>query len=220
MSVVADAVDRVLRGAGAIVFDVGETLVDETRAWTEAAGAVGSTPFTLMGLLGALIERGEDHRGVWELLGVDPPPSPSITAGDLYPDAIPCLAAARSAGLAVGIAGNQPAGAEEQLRAAQVHVDFVAASARWGVAKPSAEFFTRVLEEARVPADRIVHVGDRLDNDVLPARAAGMRTVLIRRGPWGHVHATRPEAALADCRIDSLDGLTRALERRTSNSVL
>ena len=37
--------------------------------------------------------------------------------------------------------------------------------------------------------------------------------VFIRRGPWGHLHALRPEAARADVRIDSLDELLPALRR-------
>ncbi len=51
------------------VFDVGETLVDESRAWARQAERAGVTPFALMGLLGALIARDEDHRRVWHLLG-------------------------------------------------------------------------------------------------------------------------------------------------------
>ena len=58
-----------------VVLDVGEILVDESRAWTQQAERVGVTPFTLMGVLGALIERGEDHRQVWTILGVEPRPS-------------------------------------------------------------------------------------------------------------------------------------------------
>jgi hypothetical protein len=42
-----------------VVFDVGETLVDETRAWSEQADAAGVPRLTLFGALGALIERGE-----------------------------------------------------------------------------------------------------------------------------------------------------------------
>lgn len=49
----------------AVVFDVGETLVDETAQWTRAARTASVTPFALMGVLGALIERGEDHRAAW-----------------------------------------------------------------------------------------------------------------------------------------------------------
>ena len=53
-------------------------------------------------------------------------------------------------------------------------------------------------------------VGGRVDDDVLPAKAAGMLAVFIRRGPWGHLDAHRAEAAFADVRIDSLAELTMA----------
>ncbi|UZN04979.1 HAD family hydrolase [Cellulomonas sp. S1-8] len=196
----------------AVVLDVGETLVDETRAWTRVAQGVGVTPLALMGVLGALAERGEPHTRVWEVLGVEPPARPpTIDAVDLYPDALPTLRALRAAGYVVAIAGNQPAGAEDQLRAAGVDLDVVASSARWGVAKPSPAFFARVLTEVRLPPDQVLYVGDRLDNDVLPARAAGMRTAFLRRGPWGHVHALRPDVALADVRVDSLTELVDLL---------
>lgn len=38
-----------------------------------------------------------------------------------------------------------------------------------------------------------------------------MGTAFIRRGPWGHLHAERPEVALADLRLDDLADLTEAL---------
>jgi len=47
-------------------------------------------------------------------------------------------------------------------------------------------------------------VGDRLDNDALPAQRVGMVGVFISRGPWGLLHSTRPEVELADARIESL----------------
>lgn len=192
-----------------MVFDVGETLIDESRAWAEQAERVGVTPFTLMGLLGALIERGEDHRRIWDQLGVQRPgDTPHLEPNDLYPDALACLQAAKNAGLVVGIAGNQPAGVEAQLRAIGFEADFIASSDAWGVAKPCAEFFSRTTDAAQVNAIEILYVGDRLDNDVLPAREAGMRTAFIRRGPWGYVHSQRPEAALADLHIRSLAELT------------
>ncbi|MDQ1130290.1 HAD family hydrolase [Microbacterium sp. SORGH_AS_0888] len=195
-----------------VVFDVGETLVDETRMWSARAVAVGVTPFTLMGVLGSLIERGEDHRRLWSLLDVDKPADaqPAVH-GDLYPDALACLRAAERCGLVVGIAGNQPAGVEAQLRAAGCSPHFLASSHTWGVEKPSPDFFARVVAESRLPAHSILYVGDRLDNDVLPAREAGMRTALIRRGPWGFVHSRRPEADLADLSLSSLTELTEAM---------
>jgi FMN phosphatase YigB (HAD superfamily) len=103
---------------------------------------------------------------------------------DLHADALPCLGALRERGLRLGAAGNMYTVHEEFLRA---HVDFVGSSERWGVEKPDAGFFARIVAEAGVPAGEIAYVGDRVDNDVLPALAAGMAAVHVRRGAHAHV---------------------------------
>jgi HAD superfamily hydrolase (TIGR01509 family) len=188
----------------AVVFDVGETLVDETEMWTRVARAGGLTPFTLMAGLGATIVQGRDHNDVWELLGVEHPEG-SWTMEEWYPDALPCIARLRAAGYRVCACGNTPAFVEEVLRD---YVDAVGSSAGWHVWKPAPEFFARVVELAGVPPERIAYVGDRADNDVGPALAAGMVGVHIRRGPWGHLQQP-PASAI---RIRSLDELPEALQ--------
>ena len=70
--------------------------------------------------------------------------------------------------------------------------------------KPDARFFAEMCRAAGKDAERIAYVGDRLDNDVLPARRAGKFAVFLRRGPWAHIHANRPEVARADARVESL----------------
>ena len=75
--------------------------------------------------------------------------------------------------------------AAELLRALELPADAVATSAEWGVAKPDHRFFARVIEMAPFRAEEILYVGDHRDHDILPARAAGLRAALIRRGPWG-----------------------------------
>src|SRR5918998_645338 len=45
----------------AVVFDLGETLVDEGRGWTAWAEWLGVRPFDLFAALGAVIERRPDH---------------------------------------------------------------------------------------------------------------------------------------------------------------
>ena len=117
----------------------------------------------------------------------------------------------RDAGLLIGLAGNQPADAEAELRALGLSVDFVASSARWGVEKPDPAFFQRIVAESGVSPDQIAYIGDRLDNDVLPAVASGMVGVFVRRGPWGVIHATWPEAARASLRLNNLEELPEAL---------
>jgi len=187
----------------AVVFDVGETLVDETHMWERAADAAGVPRFTLMGVLGGLAARGEHHSKAWEILAVEPPAS-SWETFDLYPDALGCLSALRREGVLVGAAGNVPAGYEEPLRE---HVDLLGSSALWGIEKPAPEFFARIATEAGLAVSEIAYVGDRVDNDVVPALAAGMVAVHVRRGPWGHLHEPPPEAI----RIRSLDELPEAL---------
>jgi HAD superfamily hydrolase (TIGR01549 family) len=206
-----------------VVFDVGETLVDETRMWGEWADWLGVTRLTFFAALGSVIAARRHHRQVFGLVrpGLDLGRErearqqrgrmPRIETRDLYPDAVPVLTQLRAAGLLIGIAGNQPEEAEAEIRALGLPIDFVGSSARWGVAKPDPAFFNRIVSETGVAPDQIAYVGDRLDNDVLPAIAAGMIGVFLRRGPWGVIHATWPEAARADLRLESLEELPVAL---------
>jgi len=174
----------------AVVFDVGETLIDETRMWQQVAKDAGVPAFTLMATIGGLITRGEHHQRVWEVLQKEPVPG-DFSSTDFYPDALPCLRRLSEAGFFLGAVGNTSASTEELLRP---HASFVGSSARWGVEKPSSGFFARLIAECARPAAEIAYVGDRVDNDVAPALAAGMIGVHIRRGPWGHLQETPPGA--------------------------
>jgi FMN phosphatase YigB (HAD superfamily) len=216
----------------AVVFDVGETLVNEHRLWRAWAAWLGVPEHAFFAVLGSVIERGEHHHRVFELLrpGFDLAAARAerLRAGvsdlwessDLYPDAAPCLTALARRGLRIGVAANQPAGSERVLHGLGLRLDLVASSGRWGVAKPSPEFFQRIVQELEIEPSAIAYVGDRLDNDVLPAQAAGMFGVLIRRGPWGYLHWNRPEAAQANLRITSLTELPDALENVSGVFVL
>jgi len=208
----------------AVVFDVGETLVDETRHWGEWADWLGIPRFTLFAVIGGVIAREEDHRRAFDLVapGVDLDAELTgraargewtFAGADLYPDAAPCLADLRAAGFCVGIAANQPEGAVESLARLGVHADFVGSSAGWAAAKPSPLFFRRVAAEAGCEPSQIAYVGDRVDNDVVPAATAGMVPVFVRRGPWGILQAARPEASVARLRVDSLAELPGLLAR-------
>jgi FMN phosphatase YigB (HAD superfamily) len=206
-----------------IVFDVGETLVDESRAWTEWAQWLGVSALTMLGVLGAVIERRGDHLEAFRIVrpGFDLESErraraaaglpDEIRACDFYPDALPCLEAMARRGYGVGVVGNTNTETEALMRE-RCGADFVASSAGLGAAKPAPEFFAAVARLAGVDPGEIAYIGDRVDNDVLPAIAAGMTAVHLRRGPWGHLHAARPEAARAHLRIESLAELAAALE--------
>ena len=185
------------------MFDVGETLVDETRNWEHVADACGVPRFTLMALVGATIARGESHRRVKELLEIEPPRA-AFLHDELYPDAVPCLRRLKEHGLLVGAAGNMGIEHEDLVRP---HVDFVSSSERWGVEKPAPEFFEHVLAAAGRPAGEVAYVGDVVANDVVPPLAAGMVAIHVRRGPWGYLQEPPPGAI----RIRSLDELPAVL---------
>lgn len=180
-----------------VVFDVGGVLVDEARLIRGWAGvlSLGEAEFTEALRLGIAAGKGiggtireiapeidiKAHRA--RLTGLEIPGE-----GDLYPDVRQAFAALRGSGLRVGVAGNQPAGVLEALHALELGADFIATSHEWGVSKPDPRFFEEVLKATGAAPARIAYVGDRLDNDVEPARAAGMHAVFIPRGIWGEVH--------------------------------
>jgi FMN phosphatase YigB (HAD superfamily) len=113
----------------------------------------------------------------------------------------------RELGLRIGIVGNQTEAMEAWARDA-LPADVTASSASLGVRKPDTAFFERVAELMECDAPQVAYVGDRVDNDVLPAARAGLVAVHVRRGPWGRLQRTPPEATLG---LDDLASLPEAL---------
>ena len=210
----------------AVVFDVGETIVDETRAWSGWADWLGIPRLTFLAVCGAVIASGElDHREPLRIFkpGLDirdelrkrqeAGVGDLITPDDLYPDAVPCLRAMLDAGYRVGVVGNQPARAEAVVRGLGLPLDLVASSEAWAVEKPDPRFFAKIAEALDLPPAEIAYVGDRLDNDVRPAAAAGMQAIFLRRGPWAWIQQPAGEPPEAALTVESLAELPRAISR-------
>jgi len=207
----------------AVVFDIGETLTSDRRFWADWAGWLGVPSHTVSALVGAVVAQGHDNADALRLIrpGLDvwaeyeareqAGRGERLGEEDLYSDVRTALQALRDAELWVGAAGNQTARMGGLLRALQLPVDGLATSGEWGVAKPSPEFFARVCDWSGFPAEEIVYVGDHPANDVVPAKAAGLRTAHLRRGPWGYLYADGPDAARADWRVNSLTDLPALL---------
>jgi len=205
-----------------VVLDIGEVLIDETRVWGVWAQLLGVSAGTLTAVLGAAIAQGGDHHDAF------PHVAPNVDwssledeheaqyAGfredDLYPDVRGALSALRAAGWRVVLAGNQPLRRTQQLRALELAVDDIVTSDELGHEKPDPAFFTALLERLDQPArERVLYVGDRVDNDVLPALEAGLATCWVRRGPWGQLHDL-PDEVAPDLVLEGLGELPQLLQ--------
>jgi FMN phosphatase YigB (HAD superfamily) len=188
-----------------LFFDVGETLASEERWLGSWADWLSVPRPAFFAALGALIEARRPHQEVFSLFrpGIDVAVerdkrsrlgiSDHFIGDDLYPDALPTLQWAKEAGHRIGISGNNSARTEEFAHSLGL-ADVVGSAERWGVDKPDPAFFRRLIAEAGCAPGEIVHIGDRVDNDVLPALKAGLQAIHIARGPWGVVQARWPEA--------------------------
>lgn len=211
-----------------VVLDVGETLLDDTREFGRWADWLGVPRHTFSALLGAVTAAGRNNAETFQYfrpgfdldlerrLREEANVGELIEEVDLYPDARSGLAALRERGIWVGLAGNQTVRAAELLRTLDLPVDAIATSGEWGVSKPDSLFFDRVADFAPGARTEILYVGDHRDIDIIPARKAGLKTALIRRGPWGYLWADDPGSlSAADWVIGSLTELAILLRPET-----
>lgn len=202
----------------AVVFDVGECLVDETREYGTWADRLGVPRHTFHAMFGAVIAQGRDYRETFREFqpgfDLDEQRAARAAAGhpesfgeeDLYPDVRPALTQLRADGLWLGIAGNQTSRAGRILRTLlSDDVDLIATSDDWGTSKPDIAFFDHLATAVPFDVEEILYVGDRVDNDLRPAVSAGMPTALVRRGPWATIQWNTPDALeLPTFRVESL----------------
>lgn len=102
----------------------------------------------------------------------------------LYDDVIPCLEALKAEGYRMIVLSNWDYTLHRVLEAAELAHFFERsfASLEFGYEKPDPRFFHFVESELGVSGEGFVHVGDREDDDLEGATAAGWRALLIERG--------------------------------------
>jgi HAD superfamily hydrolase (TIGR01509 family) len=134
-------------------------------------------------------------------------------SGSLEPDVAPALEALRSMGYQLGVIANQPSAVREALARDGILGAFELwiVSEDLGLEKPDPRIFAHAVAEAGVPASACAMIGDRLDYDIRPARAAGMHAVWVLRGEAPD-EPTPEQLAEADAAIASLADLPGALE--------
>ena len=112
----------------------------------------------------------------------------------------------------LGVIANQSAGTEERLTRYGIRECFevIVASAEEGLEKPDPEIFRLALRRAGCTPDESCMIGDRLDNDIVPANRLGMKTVWVRQGFWG-LSTVRCAEEIPTLTIDMLNELCKRL---------
>ncbi len=208
----------------AVVFDVGEVILDETTEWAAWADWLGVPRHTFSAVFGAVIAGGSKHHEVFQHFrpGFDIATERQrrFAAGlgehfdgrDLYPDARTCLGTLKRQGYVVGLAGNQTSRSKHLLDELHLDSDFILTPDDLGGAeKPSVSFFKELVQHIGMQPAEVLYVGDRLDNDLLPAREVGLSTALLQRGPWAFINTEKWDVDQADVRLQSLVELPAAL---------
>ena len=169
-------------------FDVGSTLVDEREAYDHRVHEmIAGTELTF--------EQFDEKRIEFAKQGLDGNSSairffalqktPWHSEDELpYKDAEQTLRYLKAAGFHLGIIANQSPGTDERLKkwGLRSFFEVIAASAEVGYAKPDERIFRTALAQAGCEPEEAVMIGDRLDNDIRPAKLLGMKTVWIRKG--------------------------------------
>lgn len=195
-----------------VFFDIGSTLVDESIAYQNRIKKtiVGSN-VAYNEFMDRLTQGAGDFKSVCASFGLKPAPWNSDDEV-VYPKAEDCLREI-SKRYKIGIIANQNPGSKERLERIGLlkYIDLVIASAEEGVAKPDLRIFQIALAHAKCKPEEAVMVGDRIDNDIIPANKIGITTVWIRQGFGG---LAQPQAAVEtpDYIINNLNELFEIIE--------
>ena len=168
-----------------IFFDVGSTLADESEAYAHRIrDAISGTAIPYQEFWDKMIDfYRQNKKGDLETLR-DLAPQVILEEDEkLYFDAEECLKRLKPK-YKIGVIANQSLGTKDRLEAFGIlkYIDLVIASAEEGVSKPDLRIFEIALERAGCRPENAVMVGDRLDNDISPAKKLGMTAIWITQG--------------------------------------
>ena len=189
----AHGIDLVMIDAGGCIYDddpwalavlmaareLSGSEVDEAEFWQVYDGQRQEQGGSLSRTVGERFAPGVDPAELSELAK----DLADYTVSSLYPDAEPTLEALASR-YKLGVVVNPRRAQTEALERDGLMQYFavVAHPEQVDTKAPDARMWRRALQETGVSADRAVHVGNRIDNDVRPANQAGLQTIWLLRG--------------------------------------
>lgn len=170
-----------------LFFDVGSTLVDEHMAYEHRLRDIAYfANVTYEQIYNDAIALYKDNKkGDLELAKQLNVKIPKWYIEDeiLYKDSSTCLEIL-SAKYKIGIIANQSLGTKERLEQHGIlqYINLVIASAEEGFSKPDSRIFQIALDRSGCEPQKAIMIGDRIDNDIVPAKLLGMRTIWVKQG--------------------------------------
>lgn len=204
-----------MNGIKWIFFDMGSTLIDECKVYEMinrkiAADAGVSYEYVCEKSLEFYKQNKKGDLEVSKKHGVERAKwDPELEI--LYDDTVAVLEALKSK-YKLGIIANQMYGSEKRLEnfGIRKYFDVIVASAEEGVEKPDRRIFQIALERAGIEASEAVMVGDRIDNDIVPAKKMGMKTIWVKQGN-GRFWKISGDEEKADLEAESLSDIVDML---------
>jgi len=205
-----------------IFFDLGATLVDESDVYkSRCEYAIRQLSIDPAEFMNKVYEEAKISptpiRTAAKSYGVVLPPWDS-SLEKLYSathDVVSCLYGKYK----LGIIANQVEGTQERIDSWGIgkYFDVVMASAEAGCAKPDLKIFSMALNKAGCDATDAIMIGDRLDNDIFPAKKLGMKTVWVRQG-YAIYQSIDDESKRPDYIVDSIEELRELGEKFFENN--
>ena len=200
-----------------LFFDVGYTLVNEDKVHKKRVEETVrlNKGFSYDDIYNAMIEASKDYKQPYptaiKKLNILNSASYDHSLERPYEDAEFILSKLHRV-YKIGIIANQSVGTAERLKAYGLidYIDLVFSSAEEGISKPDIEFYRLAIKEAKCSANEALMIGDRLDNDIYPAKKVGMKTIWVKQG-LGAVQKPKSEKYKADYDVDKLSDILKIL---------
>ncbi|MBQ8172131.1 MAG: HAD family hydrolase [Oscillospiraceae bacterium] len=196
-----------------LFFDLGGTLIDETCSWDDRIRRtckkhdIPEEEFRTV-MADASRKNLHEYRGALDRFGISFGEKWDGSFSAPYEKAEKVLSAL-GAKYKLGVVANQPLNIrkrmENEWRLAE-YFDLMIISAEVGFSKPDLRLFREALYKAQTTAEKCVMIGDKLTNDIAPAKKLGFKSVWIRQ-EWGGLQTATSQELEPDIVIDSLSEL-------------
>lgn len=199
-----------------IFFDIGSTLVDESKAYEHRIkDTIQNTDITYKHFCNLMIDFAKQGKNGYIAATNELNLQTTKWHSEdefLYPNTIETLELL-SEKYKIGVIANQQLGTQERLHKMGIdrYISLVISSAEENVSKPDLKIFKLALDRTDCSPDNAVMVGDRLDNDIVPAKAVGMKTIWIKQG-LGGLATPQNESETADLTVKNISEICSYLE--------